>query len=241
MGTAVEVLSRWIDVEHLRLGGGTALEARWHHRSSTDLDFFTLAEHADIVFYERLDEMTKDLGELALAGTIARENIRLVQRKILHFQIGNTPVSWGSTELFHEDPRDEAELDTGVLLSGNKDILAKKLDDRLVGNGLATERDAYDFAVARSRAPDDLAYAWDILTRHKKGVVLDIYRELAVAYGQEPRHRDIVRPLADVRHGSIASDLWSHVHKMFASELSYIPPLTVGDGDLGQRSGGHGR
>ncbi len=227
MGTAVEVLSRWIDVEHLRLGGGTALEARWHHRSSTDLDFFTLAEHADIVFYERLDEMTKDLGELALAGTIARENIRLVQRKILHFQIGNTP--------------DEAELDTGVLLSGNKDILAKKLDDRLVGNGLATERDAYDFAVARSRAPDDLAYAWDILTRHQKGVVLDIYRELAVAYGQEPRHRDIVRPLADVRHGSIASDLWSHVHKMFASELSYIPPLTVGDGDLGQRSGGHGR
>ena len=39
---AVEVLSRWIDPEHLRLGGGTALEARWHHRDSTDLDFFVL-------------------------------------------------------------------------------------------------------------------------------------------------------------------------------------------------------
>ena len=225
MRVAVEVLSRWIDVEHLRLGGGTALEARWHHRSSTDLDFFTHAEHADIVFYERLDEMMEDLAELASAGTIARENIRLVQRKILHFRIGDTPVSWGSTRLFHEDPRDEAELDTGVLLSGNKDILAKKLDDRLVGNGLATERDAYDFAVARSRAPDDLAYAWNLLTPHRKGVVLDIYRELAAAYGREPRRTDLVRPLTDVRHGRIASDLWNHVHRMFASDLSYVPPL----------------
>ena len=39
VGTAVRVLSEWIPVERLRLGGGTALEARWRHRSSTDLDF----------------------------------------------------------------------------------------------------------------------------------------------------------------------------------------------------------
>ena len=163
MGAAVEVLSRWIDIEHLRLGGGTVLEARWHQRSSTDLDFFTLAEHADTVFYERFDQIAEELTELALAGTISPRDIRLVQRKILHFHIGSTPVSWGSTEFFHGDPRDEVERETGVALSGNRDILAKKLLDRLVGNQLATEQDAYDFAVARTEAPDDLAYAWETL------------------------------------------------------------------------------
>lgn len=231
MGTAVDVLSRWIDVEHLRLGGGTALEARWHHRSSTDLDFFTLAEHADIVFYERFNQIAKDLTELALVGTISKRDIRLVQRKIIHFRVGNTPVSWGSTEFFHDDPGDEVERETGVLLSGNKDILAKKLLDRLVGNQLATERDAYDFAVARTQAPDDLAYAWQTLASHQKPGVVDTYRELAVAYGQEPRHRDTVRPLVDVRYGRVADDLWNHVLRMFESDLNYIPPLTTGDGD----------
>ncbi len=77
VGTAVDVLSRWIDGEHLRLGGGTVLEARWHHRSSSDLDFFTLAEHADIVFYERFEQIAKDLTELASAGTVADRDIQL--------------------------------------------------------------------------------------------------------------------------------------------------------------------
>ena len=44
--TAVAVLSEWIGIEHVRLGGGTALEARWHHRTSTDLEFFALGRHA---------------------------------------------------------------------------------------------------------------------------------------------------------------------------------------------------
>ena len=240
MWTAVEVLSRWIGIEHLRLGGGTALEARWHHRSSTDLDFFTLSEHADIVFYERLDEMTKDLTELALTGTISNRDIRLVQRKILHFRVGDTPVSWGSTELLHDDPRDEVEHQTGVFLSGNKDILAKKLDHRLVGNQLATERDAYDFAVARTEAPDDLAYAWDILPTHKKTTVVDVYAELAAAGWQEARHRDRLRPLVGVRHEGIAVDLWAHVHRMFESDLTYTPPLTRGGPDGGNRTDEHG-
>ena len=240
MLTAVEVLSRWIGIEHLRLGGGTALEARWHHRYSTDLDFFTLAEHADIVFYERLDDMTRNLTELALTGTISNEDIRLVQRRILHFRVGDTPVSWGSTELLHDDPRDEVEHQTGVFLSGNKDILAKKLDDRLVGNQLATERDAYDFAVARTEAPDDLAYAWEMLSTQKRTTVVEVYGELAAAGWQEAHHRDRPQSLAGVRHERIAADLWGHVYRMFESDLTYTPPLSTGGAERATGSDEHG-
>ena len=74
---AVRVLSGWIDVEHLRLGGGTALEARWHHRASTDLHFFAQGAHVDTLFYERAEDMVQNLEGLAVEGAISSQDIRL--------------------------------------------------------------------------------------------------------------------------------------------------------------------
>ena len=58
--------------------------------------------------------------------------------------------------MFHNDPCDEAEHTTGVILSDTKDILAKKMFERFSINDLVTERDAYDFIVARTEDPDAL-------------------------------------------------------------------------------------
>ena len=235
---AVDVLSKWIDIEHLRLGGGTALEARWHHRTSTDLDFFTLGRHADTVFYERLDDMKADLAEAALDGVISDQGIRVTARTIVHFRVGNTPVSFGRVDVFHSDPRDEAEYATGVILSGTRDILAKKLYNRLGCNQLATERDAYDFAVARTAAPDDLAYAWALMSTEMRTSTLDLCREHAQGGAA---NQMAMRELAETRYGDVAANVWQHVVRMLESDLEYIPPLTQNERNSSHPSGGHGR
>ena len=230
--TAVRVLSEWIGVEHLRLGGGTALEARWHHRLSTDLDFFAHVAHADTVFYERAEDLIEDLEKLAIEGVIAKEGIRLTSRSIIHFRVGNTPVSLGRTETFHDDPRDETEHETGVILSGTRDILTKKMVDRLGHNQLATERDAYDFVVARTKAPDDLAYAWTMMDTYKKAAAIDMYREIA-ATARPVLHLD------GPRYENVKADLWNHVLRMLESNLEYVPPLLDNQPEDG--SSEHGR
>ena len=220
VGTVVDLLSRWIDRNHLRLGGGTALEARWHHRASTDLDFLALAEHADVVFYERFHRVLEDLEQLARDGVVAAEGLRTTGRTIVHFRVGETPVSFGRVDVLHGDPGDEVEYATGVLLSGTRDILAKKMYNRLGSNRLATERDAYDFAVARTTAPDDLTYAWGLMPEYMK--------EIAVGLCRERAERGPPLELDEARYAPLARDVWGHVVRMFESDLEYVPPLDEG-------------
>ena len=238
VGTAVEVLSTWIDVGRLRLGGGTALEARWHHRSSTDLDFFFSPGEAtpSALFHKDFDDIRMDLHRMVRDGVIAKEGVLLNGRDHIQFRIGGTPVSFVRTPRFHNDPRDEVEHETGVILSGTRDILAKKMFNRLGINRLTTERDAYDFAVARTLAPDDLAYAWAIMSDDMKQEAVRAYRDLAEGGTRTDSHA-----LTNPQHGHIAADLWLHVFKMLDSDLDYVPPFSQGEGDTGHRSGGHGR
>ena len=177
-------------------------------------------------------------GTWPLDGVISEQGIRLTGRTIVHFRIGDTPVSFGRVDLFHGDPRDEVECDTGVILSATRDILAKKMYNRLGCNQLATERDAYDFAVARTVTPDDLAYAWGLMSTDMKTSTIDLCREHI--QGGMPDH-GAMHELAETRYGHIASNVWRHVVRMLESDLEYIPPLTQTEGNTGHRSGGHGR
>ena len=47
LSAALGALGRWFDLDGVVIGGGTALEARWHHRRSTDLDLFAPAPCLD--------------------------------------------------------------------------------------------------------------------------------------------------------------------------------------------------
>ena len=238
VGTAVHILSGWIGVEHLRLGGGTALEARWHHRSSTDLDFFfTLGPSPpSALFLKDFDDIRMDLHRLVSDRVISKDGVVLNGTNHIQFTIGDVPVSLVRTEMYHSDPCDEVEYDTGVILGGTRDVLTKKMYNRLGINQLAIQRDAYDFAVARTLAPDDLAYAWSTMTDDMKRGALAAYRDLAEG-GSHPRFRG----LENARHGGIAADLWNEVLRMFETDLEYVPPLGQGDDDTGHCSGGHGR
>lgn len=225
VGAAVAILSTWIPVEHLRLGGGTALEARWHHRSSTDLGFFYspgTARPASL-FRKEFDDIRMDLHRLVGDEVIARDGVVLNGTNHIQFIVGDVPVSFVRTEMFHSDPCDEVEHRSGVFLGGTKDILTKKMYNRLGINRLTTPRDAYDFAVARGLAPDDLAYAWSALTDDMKREALTAYRTLAE--GGSPA---VFRALEKRKHGRIANDLWAQVLLMLESDLEYVPPLTRG-------------
>ena len=234
VGKAVDILSDWIPVEHLRLGGGTVLEARWHHRTSTDLDFFFSpgAASRSPLFLKDFDDIRMDLHQLVREEVIAKDGVVLNGTNHIQFVIGDVPVSFVRTEMFHDDPCDEAEHQTGVILSGTKDILTKKMYNRLGINRLATQRDAYDFAVARTLAPDELAYAWAALTDDMKRNVVVAYRELAEGVAQ-PRSRGLVRP----KYRRIASDLWKHVLRMAETNLEYVPPLARCDDGNGHEAG----
>ena len=237
VGTAVDILSAWLPVQHLRLGGGTALAARWHHRASTDLDFsFTPGmAPSNSPFLKDFDDIRRDLHGLARDGVIARDSVVMVGTNHIQFMVGDVPVSFVATEMYHGDPRDEAECETGVILGGTRDILTKKMYNRLGVNRIATERDAYDFAVARTLAPDDLLYAWSTLTDDMKRDTVAVYRDLA-----EGESRTSSRALAKPRYNRIACQVWQQVLWMMESNLGYVPPLTPDD-DSGHRGDGHGR
>lgn len=224
VGTAVAILSEWIRVEHLRLGAGTALEARWHHRSSTDLDFFysTGTARPSALFLKDFEDIRMDLHRLVRDGTIAPDGVVLNGTSHIQFVAGDVPVSFVRTEMYHSDPGMEVEHQTGVVLSGNRDILTKKMYNRLGINLVATQRDAYDFAVARTLAPEELAYAWSTMTDEMKRNAVAAYRDLAEG-GAEPRSRALQRP----RYRRIAADLWKHVLRMVETDLAYVPPLAT--------------
>ena len=240
VGTTMNILSAWLPVEHLRLRGGSALEARWHHRASQDLDFsFSRGTgRSGSLFLKDFDGIRMDLHGLARDGVIARDSMVMVGTNHIQFLVGDVSVSFVGTERFHGDPCDEVEYETGVILGGTRDILTKKMYNRLGVNRVATERDAYDFAVARTLAPDDLLYAWSTLTDDMKRDTLAVYRDLAEGEAQarsQARSQALVKP----RFERIARQVWRQVLWMMESDLVYVPPLTQGDEDVGGR-GEHG-
>ena len=82
----------------------------------------------------------------------------------------------------------------------------KKMYNRLGCNQLATERDAYDFAVARTAAPDDLAYAWGLMSTEMKTSTLDLCRQ----HGQgDTSNHMAMRELAETRYDDVATTFGS--------------------------------
>ena len=220
VGRAAQAISALIDTGQVLLGGGTALEARWHHRTSTDLDFFATGEAVDALFYdvERFASMLKDLWSLGLINGVPPT---VTRRTVLHFEIDGTPVSLGRVEGF-EGRSDDVETQTGIALATNEDILTKKLLNRLLGNGTATERDAYDFLVAKHLDPEALEYAWrKVPPTSRATITATISSRLNVPVAA-PAGSRVLNGLA---YPGLAESLWESLIQLFQSDLNKAPPL----------------
>ncbi|MDE2761885.1 MAG: nucleotidyl transferase AbiEii/AbiGii toxin family protein [Gemmatimonadota bacterium] len=136
---------------HLRLGGGTALAARWGHRHSTDLHLFV-----DPEAYARL------YGDPErLRGNIARHTGAVEQFGV---GPGYTLIAVPDGEVIVLTTRSltpgpvsgDFVRGTRVAIETNAEILAKKLTHRLSIYHLFVPRDLYDIAVARHLDPEAL-------------------------------------------------------------------------------------
>ena len=145
---------------HLRLGGGTALAARWHHRHSTDVDIFVESEP-----YRQFHWNTG--GQFSLDLTAAAPVDRLIIGRdgaYISFQARPGHVSVAPVRGLPHDPRSADTVEgTDVPLETTAEILAKKLCFRMAQDKELLPRDLYDIAFARDRAPSALQTALDAL------------------------------------------------------------------------------
>ncbi|MCY3541891.1 MAG: nucleotidyl transferase AbiEii/AbiGii toxin family protein [Gammaproteobacteria bacterium] len=141
------------------LGGGTVLEARWHHRLSTDVDLFTNEKG----MFEFIDPFIR----LANSDDWLNRGIRIEQTFAATGVIGNTPHGefsiHGNPNIF-SNARTEEEIEgTGIFAQSTPEILLRKIRARMLRTALYYSRDAYDVVVATLYAPNELKLVLDSL------------------------------------------------------------------------------
>ncbi len=219
--SGVATLRQWFDLDGVVLGGGTALEAKWHHRETTDLDLFvpvrTLAQIAKMP----MDVVTRQLAEFA-ADTKMRDGEISLTRTHLRFPVagqGSTPISLSGTSGFWQDDNDPCfEEQTGIPLAANADILLRKMQGRVVAQGRPVVRDAYDFVVAKALDYDAFRDTYAQLDASDIDAIVAAYSQLI---GTSPIVEG--RSLANPKYTRIlANDVWRMATDTFREPTSAL-------------------
>ena len=151
IGPAVDMLGSWFDLEGVVIGGGTALEARWHHRLSTDIDLFAPRPYLSSMMKVPPDRIEAELHARAAPSQQADVAVGATHLRCV---VAGVPVSLSGTRGFWEEDHDPCvEASTGMPLASSADILLRKMQGRTLAQSRAVARDAYDFVIARAVDP----------------------------------------------------------------------------------------
>lgn len=142
------------------LGGGTVLEARWHHRLSTYIDLFT-NEEGMVEFIDPLLRLVNT--DKWVSRGISVEQIFGVSGLIGNTQHGEFSIH-GNPSIFENARTDEEIEGTGIYAQSTSEILIRKVRARMLRTTLYYSRDAYDIVVASLYAPNELKLVVDNLT-----------------------------------------------------------------------------
>ena len=184
------LLQTW-DRDDVRIGGGPALAARWHHRRSTDIDLWVAPD-----LFRRAGE---DFRNLAIEAGAA--NVRS-GRGWLNGLFPEGEFSISTTEpLLDPGIGAEREARFGLPLESVPEILARKLALRMYGNGEFVSRDFYDICTASERDGAALERALTALSSAERS---EIAREISV-YGPSANRRG--QPLTEVHRPEWLPDL----------------------------------
>ena len=224
IGPAIEMLGRWFDLAGVVIGGGTALEARWHHRRSTDLDLFAPVPYLSRLMKVPRDRIDRELQDLAVPSHpmdvfVGATHLRCV--------VAGVPVSLSGTRGFWTEDHDPCvEASTGVPLAASADILLRKMQGRALAQGRAVARDAYDFVVAQAFDPVSFRDALAHLDEEQALVIAETFDALA---DTPPRAegRGVEAPVYPV---ILERGLWKLAAQVFRDP----------QGDLGITKGGRG-
>lgn len=141
------------------LGGGTVLEARWHHRLSTDVDLFTNEES--------MFEFIEPFIRLANTDDWLNRGIGIEQIFGASGVIGTTPHGefsiHGNPNIFANAVSEDEIEGTGIFAQSTPEILLRKIRARMIRTALYYSRDAYDVVVATLYAPNELKLVLDKL------------------------------------------------------------------------------
>lgn len=195
---ALRQLTRALDsivpLDVLVLGGGTVLAARWRHRVSTDLDLFIEQRTFAAKIYRQAHLLWPRASELFDAVDLGREHFGARWRGI---DI-TLSTAWCSALLDVQERSDESL--EGIALETNAAILVRKMQGRMWGHGMFTERDVYDLAVAARHDPAALRAALSALTDEER---TSIARELRLSKQWDQPEKQLLSPT----HPDIANNL----------------------------------
>ena len=170
------VLSEWLGPEGYVLGGGTVLAARWQHRVSTDIDLFT-----DLARYQGAIVSRRESVAEALRGLVgaAGEGTVEVERGWLRVQFAEAPVALMTIPRpTIQDPYDQRVQGAGVPTESTAEILARKVQSRILDLGVFTARDLYDILVAADRDPAALRRVLASITAGERAAIASELRAL---------------------------------------------------------------
>lgn len=140
----VEKLKPDITDEHLSLGGGTVLAARWKHRESYDVDLFCQPE-----VFARLDPETRQRIEERIKQSPGSEKDATWCEDLgVYTEIDGIEATVLPRAGVMPERRSTMLEGTGVRLQATEEILYGKIVNRMYEGGEIALRDAYDIACA---------------------------------------------------------------------------------------------
>ena len=152
---ALGLLHGCVPVDVCVLGGGTALAARWGHRTSLDIDLFT----TERTFRGAVNELAGRVAEWQASGRLASARMHPTVVHCITPQ-GDEFSLGGSDDITTSAiPLDECEVTTGTRLQSTSEILARKVRARMVNLRQYVVRDAYDVVACLLHDPDSLDHA----------------------------------------------------------------------------------
>lgn len=202
--------------DDVRIGGGTALAARWRHRRSTDIDLCVAPD-----LFRRSGEDVRTLAIEAGAGSV---------RSAMGWLNGVFPegeFSISTTEpLLDAGTGTERETRFGLPLEPVAEILARKLFLRMYGNGDFVSRDFYDLCTAAERDGASLERALSKLSSDQRD---DLAREIS-SYGRSADK--LGRPLTEVHRPEWLPRIASLTARIVENGAGRMPAAAPPDASL---------
>ena len=193
------LLAKWLGDDGCVLGGGTVLAARWRHRVSTDIDLFTDIRNYREKIFARRGEVTAALERLV--GETGEGAVE-VERGWLRVGFREGPAALMTIPRpTLTDDYTELAGDTDIPAEGSAEILARKLQSRILDLGEITDRDLYDFLAAERRDPESLRRALASVTAGERAAIASELHTLPLGWSsgepvRDPAWPDLARGLA---------------------------------------------
>ena len=196
----------WLGPGGCVLGGGTVLAARWRHRVSTDIDLFTDHQRFTERVARRREEVAAALEALvADAGEGAVEVERGWLR--VHFPEGPAALMTIPRPTVR-DAYVEYAQGTDILTESTAEILARKLQSRILDLGVFTDRDLYDLLVAQERDAEALQRVLASITGAERAAIASELRAL-------PAHWSSGEPVREPACPELLHDVASRARRLF--------------------------